>query len=151
MTARPAVLAFGTLARGDALPARVVRFGAVGVGNGLVYAGVVAALVHGAGIAPTPASVAGYCASVPLGFVGHRRLSFRSNGRWTAEALRFVLIQAINLAITIVAMHGATAWLRLAWGWGAAATVVLIPIANFLCLNFWVFRRAAAVQATDEP
>ena len=119
--------------------AKVIRFACVGVLSGAIYALVTVAFVTGLGTAPIPASLAGYCASVPTSFLGHRRFSFRSNGRWTAEAVRFVCAQAINLAVTAGSMHLATRGLGLAYGWGMAAAVIFVPIANFLFMNLWVF------------
>lgn len=121
------------------LLAKAFRFGCVGVLSGVIYALVTMAFVAGLGASPVPASVAGYCASVPTSFLGHRRFSFRSNGQWTAEAVRFVLAQAINIAVTAGSMHVATSALDLAYGWGMAAAVILVPIANFLFMNLWVF------------
>ncbi|WP_353227624.1 GtrA family protein [Novosphingobium sp.] len=139
------------LINGDHIAARAGRFGIVGVASGLVYAVVTMALVRMGGIAPVPASIAGYCASVPLGFVGHRRFSFRSRGAWTAEALRFCATQAMNIAVTAGAMHGATAWLGVSYVWGMVGAVTLVPLANFACLNLWVFRRQTSVPGGITP
>lgn len=128
--------------------AKALRFAVVGVLSGAIYCLVTALLVARAGAAPIPASIAGYCASVPMSFLGHRRFSFRSNGRWTSEALRFVLTQALNISVTALSMYGATALLGESYQWGMVAAVVLVPIANFAFMNLWVFRdqggRAAA-------
>ena len=130
----------GWLLTSGHLLAKAIRFGAVGVLSGTIYALVTAALVSGLGVAPVPASIAGYCASVPMSFLGHRRFSFRSHGRWTAEALRFVAAQALNIAVTALSMHGTVHWFGGAWYWGMAAAVILVPIANFAFMNLWVFR-----------
>lgn len=128
--------------------AKAVRFAIVGVLSGAIYCVVTALLVTRAGVEPIPASIAGYCAAVPMSFLGHRRYSFRSNGRWTGEALRFVLAQALNISVTALSMYGATAFLGESYQWGMAAAVVLVPLANFAFMNLWVFRdqevRAAA-------
>lgn len=121
-----------------------MRFGVVGVSSGAIYAAVTALLVSGAGIGPVLASVAGYCASVPMSFLGHKRFSFRSHGHWTAEAVRFVAAQALNISVTAASMWAATAWLGGAYWWGMAAAVILVPIANFAFMNLWVFRDQAA-------
>jgi putative flippase GtrA len=137
----------GWLLRSGHLLARAIRFGCVGVASGLVYGAVTALLVSGFGVAPVAASVAGYCISVPVSFLGHRGFSFRSHGRWTAEALRFAVTQALNIGVTVLAMRGATADFHVSYLWGVAATVVLVPVANFLLMNFWVFARGSRTQA----
>lgn len=122
------------------LLAKALRFGVVGGLSGAIYCAVTALLVMRAGVAPIPASVAGYCASVPMSFLGHRSFSFRSNGRWTAEASRFVLAQALNIAVTVLSMYGATTLLGGSYQWGMAGAVLLVPLANFAFMNLWVFR-----------
>lgn len=132
--------AWTAFSRNGSLIAKAARFASVGVLSGTIYACVTALLVSGLGAAPIPASIAGYCASVPASFIGHRQFSFRSNGRLSLEALRFVLAQALNIAVTAGSMHAATAWLGSAYWWGMIAAVVLVPIANFAFMNLWVFR-----------
>jgi len=120
--------------------AKVSRFATVGVLSGTIYAIVTALLVSKAGIAPVPASVLGYIASVPASFLGHRRFSFRSNGHWTMEAVRFVCAQALNIAVTAGSMHAAVTMLGSRYWAGMVLAVILVPIANFVFMNVWVFR-----------
>ena len=122
------------------LIAKIIRFACVGVASGAIYAAVTALLVRVFGVPPVPASIVGYCASVPLSFLGHRGFSFRSNGRWTHEALRFVVAQALNIAVTAGSMQAAVVLLGVSYVWGMVAAVVLVPGANFLLMNLWVFR-----------
>ena len=82
-------------------------------------------LVARLGWAPVPASVVGYCVAVPASFLGHRRFSFRSNGHWTAEAVRFVLAQAVNMTVTAGSMHAALRWRGSSYVWGMVAAVIL--------------------------
>lgn len=135
----------GWLLESGHLLAKAARFGSVGVLSGAIYASVTAALVH-AGAEPVIASVAGYCASVPASFLGHRRFSFRSDGHWTAEALRFVFVQAVNIAVTAGSMQAATAWFGAPYWWGMVAAVILVPVANFAAMNLWVFRDGVATD-----
>ncbi len=134
------VNALRTFADSDDVLARAGRYGVVGVANGLVYGAVTALLVQ-LGIPPVPASIGGYCSSVPLGFVGHRRFSFRSGGHWTVEAVRFGFTQAMNIAVTATTMHAVITWLGSSYVWGMAGAVVLLPLSNFAFLHLWVFRR----------
>lgn len=129
-----------SLLTGGSLLAKLVRFGFVGVVSGVIYAGVTAALVSGLGFDPVRASLIGYCVSVPASFLGHRQGTFRSQGRWTHEALRFLVTQGVNMAVTAGSMHVAVAWAGLPYWWGMIAAVILVPIANFVMMNLWVFR-----------
>lgn len=126
------------LLTGDHVAARALRFASVGAANSAVYAAVTAGLVQGLGVAPVAASIAGYCVAVPLGFAGHRGISFRSRRRWTREAARFVVAQAVSLAVTACAMGVAVAS-GASYVWGMVGAVALVPVANFLLMHFWVF------------
>lgn len=128
------------LLTGSSLLAKLVRFGFIGVLSGVIYAGVTALMVTQFGMAPVPASLIGYCVSVPASFLGHRQATFRSQGRWTHEALRFVVTQAVNMAVTAGSMHAAVTLAALPYWWGMIAAVILVPIANFVMMNLWVFR-----------
>jgi putative flippase GtrA len=121
--------------------AKAIRFSFVGVLSGAIFAIVTALLVSGLGAPPIPASIAGYCASVPVSFLGHRAFSFRSNGQMTTDAVRFVLAQALNMAVTAGSMHMSVNWLGAQYYWGLVVAVVLVPIANFAFMNLWVFRQ----------
>jgi putative flippase GtrA len=121
------------------LLAKVIRFGLVGVLSGAIYAAVTIALVSWFDVSPIPASIAGYCVSVPASFLGHRGFSFRSGGRWTIEAVRFAIAQAGNIAVTAGSMYAALRLLEPHYGWGIVIAVILVPIANFLFMNLWVF------------
>ncbi len=120
--------------------AKAVRFTIVGVLSGLIYSAATALCIVVLAVSPVPASLIGYCASVPMSFLGHRRFSFRANGHWTMEAIRFVCSQVVNMTVTAGAMHAAVDRFGLAYFWGMAGTVILVPIANFAFMNFWVFR-----------
>ena len=134
----------GWLWRSGHIVPRIARFGGVGVLASAVYAMVTALLVTRLQVQPVPAAIAGYCVSVPVSFLGHRGFSFRSQGHWTGEALRFAVTQAINIAVTAAAMDAAVRWLHVSWAWGMVGAVVLVPLANFLAMNFWVFRTGTA-------
>lgn len=134
---------FGRVLTSGHLLAKAIRFCAIGVLSGAVYAAVTAALVSGLGAAPIPASIAGYCAAIPVNFLGHRQFSFRSYGRWSTDAVRYVLAHGLNMLVTAGSMYATTAWLKQAYYWGMAAAVILVPIANFAFMNLWVFRYQA--------
>jgi putative flippase GtrA len=124
---------------GPHIAARLARFGCVGLAAGSVYASVTALGVARLGRAPAAAAMLGYLVSAPVSFAGHRGFSFRSLGRWSDEARRFAVGQALNIAVTLAAMRATTAGLGLSYLWGIAATLVLVPLANFALMNFWVF------------
>lgn len=129
------------------IAAKAGRFACIGLLSGSIYAAVTAFCVL-LGTAPVPASIAGYCASVPASFLGHRSFSFRSRGRWTFEALRFALAQVLNICVTAGSMHAVVAWLGGPYWWGMIAAVIFVPAANFAFMNLWVFRKQPARMET---
>ncbi len=135
------------LLHSDHVFARLVRFGVVGGSSGVVYAAVTALCVSVLHFSPVAASLIGYAFAVPMSFLGHRGFSFRSQGRWREEAPRFFVSQAVNITVAVLTMHGTIAMLHISYLWGMGATMVMIPIANFLTLHFWVFGRGHT--ATD--
>ena len=120
--------------------ARALRFACIGVVSGAIYAAVTTLMVTLLAVTPVLASVAGYCASVPTSFIGHRGFSFRSNGHLTTEAIRFGIAQGLNILVTATAMHSAVATFHASFIWGMVGALTMVPLANFLLMNFWVFR-----------
>jgi putative flippase GtrA len=128
---------------GHPLAAKLLRFAVTGSISGLGFAVVTLGLLHGFGLSPSVATVVGYLAVLPLSFLGHRRLTFRSAGRLTPEFRRFCLSFATGLLTSVMAMHVATDWLGLAPVFGVGLAVLLVPIITFLIMNNWVFRDQA--------
>lgn len=129
------------LLRSQHLMAVMVRFGFIGGINAVVFFAGTWLGIKVLGWSAVGASLLGYGLSMPVGFFGHRRVSFRSTGHPLAEALRFGAVQAINIGITVATMAGVVDRLRLGWMWGGMGVVVLVPIANFVLARLWVFRR----------
>jgi putative flippase GtrA len=121
--------------------ARAIRFCAIGLVNAAVFAGTTVIMVRVVGIAPTPASPVAYLVSAPVGFLGHRHITFLSAGHRGRQALRFATVQVINIAVTLSSMATAVDRLHLGYGWGVATAIVLVPLANFFLANFWIFRK----------
>ena len=121
--------------------AKGLRFGLVGIVSSLVFAAITGLLVTWAGFGEKLACVCGYMTTLPLNFVGHRSFSFRSQGALRSDIVRFCAVHAVNLAVTlgamVVAVNGADAH----YGFGVLGAVILVPITNFLLMNFYVFGR----------
>ena len=129
------------------LLAKALRFAIIGSLNSFIFASVTALLVSMLWVAPVPASIVGYCVSVPISFLGHRQFSFRSRGHWPVEASRFVLVQLVSIAATAGSMYLAVDHFAAAYYWGMVAAVILVPVLNFALANLWVFGKPAARDA----
>ena len=93
------------------------------------------------GLEPKMASAAAYIVSMLPNFLGNRQFSFKSRGRLLDELLRYLLLHGFNFLFTIGLMGAAVDILRLHFGFGAVAAIILVPLVNFAAMNLWVFRR----------
>ena len=119
-----------------------MRFGVVGVLNGLLFTLITALLVEHAGVEPTRAGVIAYGVSALAGFLGHRHISFRSSGNRWKQASRFLVIQLTNVMLTSFALYSAVWRLHISFYCGVVAALILAPLMNFIVAHFWVFRES---------
>ncbi|UVK46799.1 GtrA family protein [Mesorhizobium sp. AR07] len=117
---------------------QIAVFIAVGLFNTGAYFLIANGLHLIVGLTETFSAFAAYVALVPLSFVGHRKLTFASNGLVVGELAKFCVVQATNVlviwATTYLAHKGFFS------GWQTFAVIsVLIPALNFLTFQAWVF------------
>jgi hypothetical protein len=72
-------------------------------------------------------------------------MTFWSSG----EAVRFLIAQGINLAISVLAMTVVTYNLHMSYVFGIIAAVVIVPIINFFVLDRWVFQNQSGKKLDD--
>lgn len=129
------------LLHGHSLPAKLLRYGVVGVLSSVFYGIWTWLLVQAASLPPITASVTGYILAIPFSFFMQKRFAFRSDGRARLEAPRFLLVHAINIIASIAIMHVTVSVLQVDYRFGVVQTMVLIPLLSFIAMNLWVFRR----------
>jgi putative flippase GtrA len=122
------------------LTTKVFRFASVGIANSIIYALCTSVLVSGFGLNGKLASMIGYLTAVPFAFFAHRSFTFVSHGALTSELRRFVLAHVTSLLVSVIVMAIAIDFFNFHYSVGVIAGVVLVPIANFIVLNSWVFR-----------
>lgn len=119
--------------------ARFVRFSLVGgLATAIQYA-LLILLVHGFGMAPTPASSIGFVLSAALNYLLNYRFTFRSDRPHGPAAARFGLLAGTGLLINAAIMHlliVAGAHYLLAQ---VCATGVVL-LWNFIGNTVWTFR-----------
>lgn len=129
------------LSLGMSLSKRLFRFAGVGALSSLVYVLAVALYVELLGIEPGWASALAYVTAIPVSFFGHRKVTFRSDASLLPELLRFLLIHATNIAISVGGMAWAVNWLGASYWVGSLIAVVLVPLSTFIIMDLWVFSR----------
>jgi putative flippase GtrA len=122
------------------LVGKLVRFAMTGAVSGIVFAAVTLLSLRLLPIRETMAVVIGYIAVLPLSFIGHRKLTFRSAGRVSPEFVRFCISFILGLLASVVAMHVATQWLAMPPFLGVVGAILVVPIITFVVMNLWVFR-----------
>lgn len=122
---------------------RAVRYGLVGVLNGIVSLTVIAALDLGLHLRPELANAVGYAAGVAVGFTLARTFVFRDKNGVRTTGPRYVLVIATAFLLNQLVLHFA---LR-ALGSGALnhmlaqlSGMVAYTGFSFLTCNLWVFR-----------
>lgn len=129
------------LLRGHSLPAKFLRYGAIGGLSSVFYGICTWMLVQIASLAAVPASACGYLLAIPFSFFMQKRFAFRSNARAQLEAPRFLLVHFINIMASIGIMHVTVEILQASYLLGVVQTMVLIPLLSFVAMHLWVFRR----------
>lgn len=121
---------------------RIVRFGIVGGAASGTYAVVVIGLVDGLRFDPTAASVIGYLCGIPVSFFGQKYFTFGSKARAREEIGRFIIVQLINLVLSLVVMRFVTVWLGLSHWLGIVAVIGVIALMTYGALRTHVFHGA---------
>lgn len=136
----------GWMNQSASLPAKLLRFSAVGTLSGVVFLLATIVLTSWLVIDAKISSVIGYVVSMPVNFIGNRRYSFRSRASLVGDLLRFSILHVANMTVTAAAMATVTDWLEMSFIFGAIAAILLVPITTFVAMNFWVFRYQAPEQ-----
>jgi putative flippase GtrA len=129
----------------------LARFGLVGIAATILYAVLAVVLVkwERIGLTPVQASLAAYAAAAVFSYLAHKSLTFMSSGSHRSEAPRFLLLTATGLAIAYAAPALLTVKLGLPPMIAILVTCLLIPAANLLTLDRWVFAQRRPGQQGD--
>jgi putative flippase GtrA len=117
---------------------RLIRFGLVGSAATLSYVAV-SVVLHRAGLAATPASMTAYLIAGCVSYVGHKRVTFRSDRAHAVAAPRFLASLGLGIvaagAISAVLVEG----LRLPVIVSTLTTCVVAPLLSYATLSLFVF------------
>lgn len=136
--------------RNTAAHFRIVRFVLVGAAASLVYLIVAVTLHRFLGADKFVSSFLAYLVGIPVSFLGHKRVTFRDDGPWSGQGARYVLLQAINIAVVLLAIYVTQPLGDLGYWIGLVLSVVLMPVTSYLAMHFLIFiaarRRAMSAQ-----
>jgi putative flippase GtrA len=129
---------------------RLVRFGIVGTLAGVVYA-VTTFLIITAGLGgPVTATIIGQVTAGFVSYLGHLRYSFAVEPNHRVFLWRFFVIAAVAITANIVTTWLLTSVLKLSHVYSIAVVMVLIPIVNYLCNRFWIFRSGMGPRGDED-
>lgn len=110
----------------------------------LTHAGVLVALVEGAGLAPVVASTIGFVASIAVSYALQHAWVFRTGARHTAAGPRFLAVTAVAFGVNAAILWAGTEAASLPYPLVQAVALVVIPVLNYTLNARWTF---AAVRS----
>jgi putative flippase GtrA len=128
---------------------RIARFGLVGVLAALVYMMATTIAVEFLGFAAVGASIFGQLASASVSYVGHSFYSFGVESNHRAYLWRFIAVAVITFSLNGLVTHLLTDLLDVSYRVSIIVVVILIPITNYACNRFWVFRSGLHPSASS--
>ncbi|SHI59067.1 GtrA family protein [Wenxinia saemankumensis] len=126
--------------------AQMLRFGAVGLAATIVHAAAALAAQAALGLPDLAANLAGFAAAVGVSYLGHARVTFRRPGADAGQALRFLCVAGLALAVSS-AITLAADRAGLDFALAMALVVLIVPPANYLAAKAWAF--AGPVSAIE--
>lgn len=126
-----------------------IRFGGVGGVATLVHV-IVAMLMRGSlGLSPLQANFAGFSSALLLSYVGHAQCTFGIGLSRGSQFLRFLFVALVGLVISSGTVWILDTELGLDFGISMLTVAVLVPVATYLALRFWVFETTSESPKTD--
>lgn len=107
----------------------------------LVYAVILIISVDILGIPTFIGSVVAFALAIPVSYLGNRWVTYRSNNVLASEAVRFIVVQLINLVLTSVVVHFVMEWFALPTYVGIVVAFLTAPIISFVLFEVWVYRQ----------
>lgn len=93
------------------------------------------------------ASVAAYIIGMVVSYGGQSRFTFRVERSDIHQPLRYVVMSALGIGISYFNVFAADSLFRVNAFWGTLATAIIVPIASFLLMKFWVFAPKAGLES----
>lgn len=119
---------------------RLVRFGIVGVLASATYSAAAYFIVKAGIGTPIAATIIGQLLSAFVSYFGHQRFSFAVASTHEIFAWRFVTIFVFTIVLNVGVTYVLTVLLNVSHAASIAVVTVLLPITNYFCNRFWVFR-----------
>jgi putative flippase GtrA len=131
--------------------ARLARFGLVGVLATLVYAAATFVAVEFLVLAAVSASILGQLTSTAVSYFGHLFYSFGVESDHRTYLWRFLVVGVVTFALNGLVTHLLTDVLGINYRVSIVVVAILIPLTNYACNRYWVFRSGIQALAAGPP
>lgn len=108
---------------------------------GLTYAVIMVISVDFLGVSTFIGSVIAFALAIPVSYFGNRWVTYRSKNMLAPEAIRFIIVQGINLVLTSGIVHFMVNWFVLPTYIGVIVAFVAAPAISFILFELWVYRQ----------
>ena len=125
---------------------KLLKYGIVGMFGAFLHFIALILLVEAAGVAPVPASIAGFVLTVIVQYGLNRRWTFRSKARRLTEFLRYATVSVSGLALNALVMYVCTVWLTMHYVVAQTLVMIIIPLTNYWLNRVWTFRLRGTAQ-----
>ena len=119
---------------------RLARFGIVGVLATLVYMTATTVAVEVFGFAAVSASILGQLTAATVSYLGHLYYSFGVASDHRTYLWRFLAVALVTFSMNGSVTHLLTEVIGVSYRVSVIVVAILIPLTNYLCNRFWVFR-----------
>jgi putative flippase GtrA len=123
------------------LARQISAFVGVGVMAAVVHCGLLIGLVELGGVAPVPATLAGYVGGGILSYLLNRRHTYSSNRPHEEATWRFAAVAFVGFLLTGVLMHGFVDRLGVPYLPAQLVTTGIVLVWSFPAHKLWTFRR----------
>lgn len=120
---------------------QVVRYGCVGVFVASAHALTAYSAFHFLGIDPTLSNFVGFLVGAVLSYLGSYYFTFRLNEGHKRSLPRFALVWIIGIAVNVGLFNFLLTQYHVPFMINVFVAIVLTPIAQFLMLKFWAFKK----------
>lgn len=120
---------------------QVMRYGLVGICAASTHGLVAMALFHVLAVQPTLSNFAGFMSGAIISYFGSYYFTFKSTDGHRRSIPRFVLVWLIGIAINVGLFQTLLSLYAVPFALNVFIAIVLTPIAQYLMLKFWAFKK----------
>ncbi|MDO3412008.1 GtrA family protein [Saccharibacillus sp. CPCC 101409] len=117
-----------------------IKYGVVGVFGTALQTGTLLLYVEKGGGDPLVGAALGFILSLLFSYAVNLRWTFKSSEGSLSVLLRYTIVSCAGLALNLLILYLFDRVLGWWYGYGQAASIVLVPIHNFIWNKAWAFR-----------